>query len=156
VLLQKLLAELDRNSQCIVQVAERTVDNTDAVCRIVDKVRVREAEKQRTKSARATAKAGKRLELNWAIDPHDLEHRLERLQDFLGKGMRVEITVAPKRKGRKATLAEAVALMEQIRDAAGKVDGAKEMREPAGRVLGPMVMVFEGKGSAGGSSPTVP
>ena len=146
LLLTSVLAGLDREKEWLVQVAESTDGNPEAICRIVKKATLREGERQRAKSARATARSNKTLELNWAIDPHDLEHRLGRLQDFLEKGMRVEITVAPKRKGRKATLAEALALMGRIRETAATVDRAKEMKEPEGRALGLMTMIFDGRG----------
>ena len=62
---------------------------------------MRDAEKAKAVAARRSIVATKTIELNWAIDGNDLGHRLQRIKDFLGKGNRVEVMMAPKRKGRK-------------------------------------------------------
>ena len=86
----------------------------------------------------------KQLELNWAIDPNDLGHRLNKMQEFLEKGWRVEIILANKRRGRQASAEEAAAVIKRIRGIAKEVEGAKEWRSVDGKVLGQMTMFFEG------------
>lgn len=145
--LNRALSDLDRSTHWLVQVSEGDPE-TGTVCKIIDKARQREVEKARAKAARAPQRVTKTLELNWAIDGNDLQHRLEKMQEFLEKGNRVEITLAPKRKGRKATLAEAVALMSRIRKTAADVETAKERQAMDGKVLGLVTMYFDGSTKA--------
>ncbi|KAI0491109.1 hypothetical protein F4859DRAFT_460343 [Xylaria cf. heliscus] len=122
-----------------------------AVCRIVDKAtEAAEAEAAAAaaaaeeEEAKRLAKITKTLELNWAIAPHDLGHKLKRFEEFLGKGLRVDLMLARKTGARKATPEEAQELVRRIREAAANVPGAgehKKMNGIAGKVLR---MFFEG------------
>jgi translation initiation factor IF-3 len=121
------------------------------VCKIIN---VREAyqhaQKQRmqSKEKRNASKVSasiKTLELNWAIDPNDLSHRLERVQEFLEEGRKVEVVLAAKKKGRKASTEECKGVLERIRGVVGNVDGAKEVRDMEGRVGGFAALRFQGK-----------
>ena len=109
---------------------------------------MREAEKAKAKSARSSAVTVKTIELNWAIDGNDLSHRLQRIRDFLRKGHRVEVLMAAKRKGRKATEEEARGLVDRIRAAIGECEGARESRPMEGKLLGTATIYAEGKAVA--------
>jgi translation initiation factor IF-3 len=102
----------------------------------MNKRAMREAEKAKAKAARsgAAAAGSKTLELNWAIDQGDLRHRLEKMKKFLEKGLRVEIALASKRKGKQATPEEAQALLKRIREVV-KEQGAKELKPMEGQML---------------------
>ena len=120
------------------------------VCKIVSKAQFRLAEATKLKPKKATSVSTKEVEVHWNMAPNDLNHRLERLKDFLDQGRRVEVVFGKKkRKGWKdkkdATNEEAKRLLKQIRDKAGEVDGAKEWKEMEGQVGAEMIMYFEAK-----------
>ncbi|CAJ2507890.1 Uu.00g090760.m01.CDS01 [Anthostomella pinea] len=115
-----------------------------AICRIIDKVAAAAEASAAAKTARRKAVNKKELELNWAIAPNDLEHKLRRLREFLDKGMHVELMLARKRRGRPATAAESAEVLRRIREAVEEVPGAKEVRKMDGTVGGVVRMFFEG------------
>lgn len=91
------------------------------VCRILDKHAHAKAAEEKEKEWRRKQKNLKELEINWAIDAHDLKHRLDRFLEFLEKGKRVEVTLARKRKSRPATPDEASALVDRFHECAAVV-----------------------------------
>lgn len=105
------------------------------------------AKKQR--HLKNVANTEKKIELNWAIDGNDLGHRLKKAREFLEKGFKVEIAFASKRKGRKATLAEAESVLEKVMELVkndeGRALGWKQWREPDGEILRLMSVFLEGK-----------
>ncbi|RYP61525.1 hypothetical protein DL771_010112 [Monosporascus sp. 5C6A] len=116
-----------------------------AICRIVDRAAATAAAEEAARAARRKAVGTKELELNWAIAPHDLAHKLRRLREFLAKGMQVEVMLARKRGGRTAAKDEAEALLARVREAALEgVPGAKEVRKMSGTVGGVVRLYFEG------------
>jgi len=106
---------------------------------------MREAEKARTKGTKNPGATIKTIELNWAIDGNDLGHRLNRVKEFLGRGNKVEVVLAAKRKGRKATLEEAQSLLQKIKEAIGEVEGARETRAMEGKILQQATIYAEGR-----------
>jgi translation initiation factor IF-3 len=111
----------------------------------MDKKAMRDAEKAKAKKERSSAVTVKTIELNWAIDGNDLRHRLDRIRDFLERGWRVEVMMAPKRKGRKASEEEARELVDRIRGVVGDVEGARESKAMEGKLLGTATIFAEGK-----------
>ncbi|GJD01173.1 translation initiation factor IF-3 [Colletotrichum higginsianum] len=106
-----------------------------AICRVVDKRVEKEREKVQEKARKETARKLARfkvLELNWAIAPHDLGHRMKQMKGFLEKGYKVEVLFAKKKGSRRATRDEAEALVQAVRDAVAEVGGAKEWKESEG------------------------
>ncbi|RYO73726.1 hypothetical protein DL766_005232 [Monosporascus sp. MC13-8B] len=125
--------------------ADLDVGPPAAICRIVDRAEAEAAAEEAARAARRKAVGTKELELNWAIAPHDLEHKLRRLREFLGKGMQVEVMLARKRGGRTAAKDESEALLARVREAALEgVPGAKEVRKMSGTVGGIAHLYFEG------------
>ncbi len=106
---------------------------------------MRDAEKVKAKAARDSVVTTKTIELNWAIDIYDLGHRLQRIREFLGKGHRVEVIMAPKRKGKKATEAEAQSLVDRVRSVVGQCEGSRESKPMEGKLLGTAMIYLEGK-----------
>lgn len=82
--------------------------------------------------------------MNWAIEKGDLGHRLNRLREWLGRGWRVEVVLAKKRRGRVATLEEAERLVESVRGVLGEC-GGRENKVAEGKVGGVMTIYCEGK-----------
>ncbi|KAF8854717.1 hypothetical protein BDZ45DRAFT_627397 [Acephala macrosclerotiorum] len=141
-----ILDSLDRKKDSLVVVKEGE-PGVPPICKIMNKLTMREAEKARRKAEKKGGVTVKTMELNWAIDGNDLGHRLTKLKEFLGKGQRVEVLLASKRKGkgRKATTEEAMGVIRKIRGAMREVEGAKEMKPMEGKVLGTATLFLEGK-----------
>ncbi|KAI0546351.1 hypothetical protein F4679DRAFT_416434 [Xylaria curta] len=118
-----------------------------AICRIIDAVAEAAAAKAAAVAAKEAAKESKKvaqqtktLELNWAIAPHDLAHKMKRLGEFLAKGMRVDMLLARKKGSRKATREEGEELVRRIREVASEA-GATEYKRMDGSV-GNVVKLF--------------
>jgi translation initiation factor IF-3 len=143
-----VLESIDRGVETLVQVSPEQ-PGVPPVCKIMNKRAMRDAEKAKAKAARRGGGAGtKTLELNWAIDKGDLGHRLDKMKTFLEKGLKVEIVLASKRRGKQATEEEAQLLLRKIKDAVKEVDGAKEMKPMEGKLLR-TATVYLGKAESG-------
>jgi translation initiation factor IF-3 len=130
-----VLQTIDRSVETLVQVSPNE-DATIPICKIMNKKAMREAEKAKAKAASRGGLVGtKTIELNWAIDRGDLGHRLDKIKKFLDKGLKVEIALASKRRGKQATEEEAHALLRRIREVVKEVNGAKEIKPMEGRLL---------------------
>ena len=141
----RVLASIDRSKDVLVQVASQ--EGQPAICKVMDKSKLRESEraKSKAKSTRNANHVLKQLELNWAIDANDLGHRLDRMQFLLEKGNRVDVVLAAKRRGRKATTEEAEGVLSKIRARIEATEGAKEIKPMEGRMLATATLFFEGK-----------
>lgn len=160
-----VLNNLDTKTHRLVQMSPDEPDNRSfiPVCKIVSKQESYENEKRKKEAAKearkVAAKTGedgmKTVELNWAIDRNDLGHRLEKVRGFLREGRRVEVVLASKKRGRKASLEECQGVLERIRECVEGVDGARELEKMEGKMGGFATMVLMGKqiksGSGGGS-----
>lgn len=162
VALRDVLHTFDRTVYHLVQVAPGSTNNGPPspddpaslpTCKLQSKQELREQQKvkltlknkAKTKGGAGVGGPSKQLEINWAIDANDLRHRLARMKEFLGQGRKVEVILAPKKTGRKATVEEAQAMVRKVKDAAGKCKGAVEAQDPKGKIGGVLTMVFEGK-----------
>jgi len=151
--IEDALFEVNRATHYLVQVTPGKVDEFGRpdpqdlpTCRVISKMDLREQHKRKLDTLQRQAKGGpavKNLELNWAIASGDLKHRLARLTEFMTEGRKVEVLLAPRNKGRKATEQEASDLMKAVRDAVGECKGATEVKSE-GTVGGVMTIVFEG------------
>lgn len=139
-----VLETMDRTQDVLVQMAPAE-PGQPPVCKIMNRRAMREAEKAKIKAARIGGVTSKTLELNWAIDKGDLGHRLDKMKQFLGKGHKVEIVLAGKRKGKQATPEEAQALIQSILAAVEEVAGAREIKPMEGKLLG-TTKIFLGRG----------
>jgi translation initiation factor IF-3 len=110
-----VLRSLQRNEYALVQVSPGGV-NQPPVCKILSKRMMREQEKAKAKATHSSKMTTKQIELNWAIDPHDLSHRLKQLLSFLDKGRKVEITLTRKKGKRAPTVEEVNNLMDSVMD----------------------------------------
>ena len=66
------------------------------------------------------------------------------MKKFLKEGRKVEVTLGPKKHGRKATPEEANAVFKAIENAVADCKGARETKRE-GEVGGIMTVVYEGK-----------
>ncbi|KAK6833045.1 translation initiation factor RLI1 [Apiospora arundinis] len=114
-----------------------------AICRIIDKHAYAKMAEEKEKEARRKKLNTKELELNWAIAPNDLGHKVTQLQSFLTKGKTVMVMMAKKRRGRVATKEEAEALLEKLTEAATEAGAALAKKE--GTFPGVVNLKFEGR-----------
>ncbi|KAJ9213875.1 hypothetical protein DTO166G4_4486 [Paecilomyces variotii] len=132
-----VLRSINRSEYFLVQVSPGSADRLP-VCKLVSKKALREQEKAKSKAAHAAKTAVKQLELNWAIDAHDLSHRMKQLVSFLEKGRKVEI-ILTRKKGKRPPVAEEVKkVMDTVLDTVRDADAAqmKPMEgEPGKHVL---------------------
>ncbi|CAN8095379.1 unnamed protein product [Discula destructiva] len=101
--------------------------------------------KEELKKKAATNKE-KELEMNWAMGPHDVEHKMRTLQGFLAKGWKVQLLLLKKSgKGAKANKTQAEELLARILEAVAAVTGSKEWKGREGQLLGSMKLFLQGK-----------
>ncbi|KAJ2895868.1 putative translation initiation factor if-3 protein [Zalerion maritima] len=145
---QDVLASLDRKTHYL-QVVTFPQPNWELqpypICVVVDKAASRLAEKSKKKEKREKRVTTKKLELNWAIDTGDLAHKVKRMRQFLEAGFRVDVLLAPKRRGvKKAEGKDAKELIAKLEEL---VEGVKafEHKKREGQMLGVMRMYFQGR-----------
>ncbi|KAI9667218.1 MAG: hypothetical protein M1821_000031 [Bathelium mastoideum] len=142
------LKTLDRDTYDLVQVSSPELDpvmreRNPSICKVFSRGELRAVERAKAKPKKTPDQLAKQLEINWAIDRHDLQHRLRRLADFLGQGRRVEILLARRKSGRQATPDEASALVEKLKMTCEEA-GGKEWKGMEGRIGLMAKLHFEG------------
>lgn len=150
-----VLKNLDLKTHRLVQLTPDDPGDRNAipVCKIINKHESYQAEKRKkaaqkeSKQIAAKERSIKTLELNWAIDGNDLGHRLDKMRSFLAEGRRVEVVLASKKRGRKATSAECEEVLRKIRGVADGVPGARESKAMDGKVGGVVTLTFQGRAS---------
>ncbi|KAF2161020.1 hypothetical protein M409DRAFT_70091 [Zasmidium cellare ATCC 36951] len=150
-----VLNSIDTKTHRLVQLEPDEPGNRNfmPVCKIVDKKESYDAEKRKAKAAKTAKKLSARssemgmktVELNWAIDANDLGHRVEKMKGFLTEGRRVEVVLASKKRGRKASLEECEGVLGRLRAAVESVEGAREVEGLKGKVGGFATMVVLGR-----------
>jgi translation initiation factor IF-3 len=142
--------------QTLITLALPSESSKYPICTVFDRKTYEESERQRIVSEKEKereekrrAKGTKELEINWATAPHDLEIKMRRLREFLGKGLRVEVRLLSKKskkKGkREATEDEAREVLKAVRKTALEdVVGAREVRPPDGMLLKKYTLFLEG------------
>jgi translation initiation factor IF-3 len=124
VRLSQVLASFDPREFFLQQVDEGAPDKPP-VCKILNKKETKAKEKARAKAAKASRVQTKKLELNWAIDAHDLKHRLGQLTTFLEKGCKVELVLTKKKGKRAATVDEIKHVMQSVMDTTKEIGGTQ-------------------------------
>ncbi|KAF9885101.1 hypothetical protein FE257_000741 [Aspergillus nanangensis] len=128
--LRDALNSFDRSENFLLQVSPGSIDRPP-VCKIVSRVALREQERAKAKVTHAAKTAVKQIELNWAIDAHDLAHRLKQLTTFLEKGRKVEIILTRKKGKRPPNVEEVKHLMDSVMQTTKEAD-AVQMRPMEG------------------------
>jgi len=143
-----ILRKLDRSRYALVMLAPppppRAGEQSAAICKLLDLEQEARRVAEQKKEARQAKANSKELEFNWAIAKGDMDMKINRMAEFLRKGMRVDVTLAKKRGSRAATVKEAQQLIASIQEAVTQVPYAKEIKKPDG-IPGKVVrMSFEG------------
>ncbi|KAG8630800.1 hypothetical protein KVT40_002419 [Elsinoe batatas] len=119
------------------------------VCKVENKAeaaaKIRAQEAARKEQKKLAPEGVKIIELNWAIAEGDLGHRLKKVEEFLAGRRRVEVVIAPKRRGKKASREEAEGVLKKVREAVARAEGAKETRPMQGQVGGVVSLMVEGR-----------
>lgn len=135
-------------SLCVVQAATR---DSPPVCKIMSKKDMFDAQKKkkREKAKKNPARKTKKLELNWALDENDLGIKLRAMKSFLGKGFKVEVMCAGRKKKQKtarvASEEECGVLLNRIREAIAECEGAKEHKVMEGKIGASVTIFVAGK-----------
>lgn len=142
-----VLRSYNRTTHRLVQVAPANPHDPDSfpTCKIISKQQLREQERAKAKPKKNPQDTGKQLELSWAIEANDLGHRMRKMKGFLEEGRRVEIVIAKKKDGRKASPKECDEVIAKVRQAVTEVEGAKESKGMEGKVGGTATLFFEGR-----------
>lgn len=139
------LRTFERADYFLVQMAPETPEKP-AVCKIMNKKRLREQKHEKAKASRAQKQSPKQIELNWSIDPHDLSHRMKQLESFLSKGRKVDIIMARKKGKRRATDEETQKLLSTVKEKVQEL-GAIESKAMQGKPPAMVTMFVEQKGT---------
>lgn len=149
---KNVLAELDLKTHSLQVVEINLPEETQLtwpICKIINKREENERqrrEKEKEKKKKALTLKEKTLELNWALAPHDQEHKLKTMQKFLAKGNKVQVVLMKKKNGKaRATQQDAQALVDKIVAAANEVKGTIEYKKREGSLMGIMKLNFQGK-----------
>ncbi|EAU39061.1 hypothetical protein ATEG_00415 [Aspergillus terreus NIH2624] len=119
--LRDALNGIDRSENFLLQVSPGSRDQPP-VCKVVSRVAIKEQEKAKAKATHAAKTAVKQIELNWAIDAHDLAHRLKQLTTFLEKGRKVEVVLTRKKGKRAPTVEEVKNVMDSVMQTTREAD----------------------------------
>ncbi|TGO65607.1 hypothetical protein BOTNAR_0076g00010 [Botryotinia narcissicola] len=139
----QILRGVDRKTH-MLEVIAFSDEGLAPIARIVNKRELFQKKKE-VKKSKNPGTVTKTIEMNWAIERNDLGHRLEKMRGFLERGNKVEVILAGKKKGRKASVEEAEGVIARIREFVAGVEGARERVKMEGKVLGMAVLSFEGK-----------
>jgi translation initiation factor IF-3 len=150
---REILSSIDRATHRLVCINPNTTNETLIVKQIskeniilYDK-KSRELAKERRKKKKM--QVVKTVEVSWAIDPRDLEHKVRKVKELLEKGFRVEITVGTKKGMAKQTLERMDELLEDIRQECEVV--GREWKEAEGDIGKMLTMYWEVVGVSDGS-----
>lgn len=151
---KSVLADLDRKTESlrVIRAADTEFNNPDAltypvaeIVNIKKELARQQKQKEEAKHQKATNKE-KELELNWAMDPHDIEHKMETLKKFLAKGYKVQVLLLKKGgKKVKPSKKQGQELLEKITTAVAAVEGSTEWKGREGKELGSMRVFVQGK-----------
>ena len=149
--LDRLLHQIDRSDKgkVIIQLSKPNPQTEMCTVKICDREPLEKAEYNKQKALKQKQKmqkdqSPKQIELNWAISENDLLHKMTQLEAFIGKGRKVEIIIAAKRRQRKASEEEANNLLKTLRDKFTELD-AKEVSPMEGAVLKQAVLMVRKK-----------
>ncbi|CEO58898.1 putative translation initiation factor IF3 [Penicillium brasilianum] len=122
--LAEVLDSFDRSKFFLLQVSPAEGERPP-VCKILNKMEAKQHEKAKAKSAKVGKVQTKQIELNWAIDAHDLSHRLKQLTNFLEKGRKVEVILKRKRGKRPPTVDEVKQAIQSVLDTTREAGGTQ-------------------------------
>lgn len=150
--LKDVLAGLDRKTHSLqaVQIPDANPRRSLRwpVCRILnkkDEYMKQQSEKEQQRKQKLASKM-KEMEINWALAPHDLEHKMKSLRGFLAKGYKVQVLLMKKQGAKvRAKKEDAERVVQKIEEAMAEVKGSSEFKKRDGKLLGTMKISLQGK-----------
>ncbi|KAI4294271.1 hypothetical protein K523DRAFT_72511 [Schizophyllum commune Tattone D] len=126
--LSTILAAIDRKNFFVELVSHHK--ETGALVKIIDKrERARWLKEQKQRAKAAKKPAPKEMQLTWATDGHDLEHKLSKVRKDLSRGARVDIALAQKSGQKELTAKEKQQKLQGIVDSLQDVSTEWKPRE---------------------------
>lgn len=106
------------------------------ICNIVDRKAERENRHKAVLAERHKKEVDKEIEINWGIAQHDLQLKLRRMQQFLDKGYKVQLTLMKNTKrGKKLpTMDECKVLLNTVEEAINQIPEVKDAKPREGQV----------------------
>lgn len=122
----------------------KTEQEQFALCQIVNKYEEFLKDKERKERKKANVKPkSKDIELTWSIGEHDLQTKLKRMMEFLGKGMKVSVVLGKKKGSKPVEDAVMRDVLKRVKVAVQEMD-AREAKPPEGELGATMRLYFEG------------
>ena len=143
-LLRRMLERYDHKTHTLVQLAPAS-DNLPPICSLMTHTEYYNQLVKPPKKEKNHGSVLKKLEITWQIDQHDLGLRLDKLQEFLGEGYRVEITLANKRRTKPVGPQRARGIVAAVKQRIADIEGARESKESIGQLGRMMTFSVEGK-----------
>lgn len=137
--IRRALSRIKQGTEHLVQVS-KVDDDGVAICRIMTIAEMLKGKRERERIQKEQKKSlkqsvPKQIELNWAIGPNDLEHKLTQLKGFIEDGRKVEIVLASKKRQRQATPEEGEEVLRKVRAKLEEAD-AREIKAMQGGMVG--------------------
>lgn len=125
--LRSAMSRVRQGTEHLVQIS-KVDDDGIAICRIMTRAELLKQKRDKEKMQKEHKKSlkqsvPKQIELNWAIGPNDLEHKLSQLKGFIEDGKKVEVVLASKKRQRQATPEEAREVLSKVRAKLAEADG---------------------------------
>lgn len=112
-----------------------------ALCSIVDKKAEYEREREAKEKKKGVVKVkSKEIEMSWSISGNDLQTKTRQLVAFVQKGLKVEVVLGKKKKGKAVGKDDAVKVLATVREEIEK-GGGRESKPSSGEV-GEIVRLF--------------
>ncbi|ERF74324.1 hypothetical protein EPUS_02011 [Endocarpon pusillum Z07020] len=137
--LHSTISRLRRGDEYLVQISKVDEDGM-AICRIMTKADLLKQKKDKERMQQEHKKSlkqsvPKQIELNWAIGPNDLEHKMTQMKGFIKDGKKVEVVLASKKRQRQATPEEGQEVLRKVKEKLAEAD-AIEIKEMQGGEVG--------------------
>lgn len=156
--MQSVLRMYDRTTHTLMQLqagdqtAPGNVREHWPVAKLISHDELREMgakKREQIKNQKTSAASGKEVEFSWAIGENDLGHRLKKIRQFFEEGRKVDVTLSFSKRNRAVTEKECEDLLAKLRRVLGAVDGAREFKEPEGKIGKLYTMYWEAKKKKG-------
>lgn len=139
-----------QGTEHLVQISKVDGDGI-AICRIMTIAEMLKQKREKEKMQKEHKKSlkqsvPKQIELNWAIGPNDLEHKLTQLKGFIEDGKKVEVVLANKKRQRQATPEEGMEVLRKVKAKLEEADGREITPMRGGQVGKHTVLTLRKKG----------
>ncbi|KAK1760711.1 hypothetical protein QBC47DRAFT_12580 [Echria macrotheca] len=157
---KNVLKQLDLRLKTLVMVKQASADENAPqypICVIANRRILPEPQpvKGKGKKKKAENEPDKELEIRWGIGLNDLQLKLKKLREFLGKGYTVHVSLLRNRKRgtRVATTEECKQILETVEGVIREIPGTKETQGRSGNLGANYKIFLQGSPKAGPAAP---